>query len=123
MNKILIKRVYDAPESRDGYRILIDRLWPRGIRKDEARLSDWVKAIAPTTIIRKEFNHEPANMAVFQAQYVAELDSNPEAATFIRILAEKLKEENVTLVYGARDEKYNHAVILKGWLEEKIALM
>ena len=123
MNKILIKRVYDAPESRDGYRILIDRLWPRGIRKDEARLSDWVKAIAPTTIIRKEFNHEPANMAVFQAKYVAELDSNPEAATFIRILAEKLKEENVTLVYGARDEKYNHAVILKGWLEEKIALM
>lgn len=123
MNKILIKRVYDAPESRDGYRILIDRLWPRGIRKDEARLSDWVKAIAPTTIIRKEFNHEPANMAVFQAKYVAELDSNPEAATFIRILAEKLNEENVTLVYGARDEKYNHAVILKGWLEEKIALM
>jgi len=123
MNKILIKRVYDAPESRDGYRILIDRLWPRGIRKDEARLSDWVKAIAPTTIIRKEFNHEPANMAVFQAKYVAELDSNPEAATFIRILAEKLKEENVTLVYGARDEKYNHAVILKGWLEEKNALM
>ena len=123
MNKILIKRVYDAPESRDGYRILIDRLWPRGIRKDEARLSDWVKAIAPTTIIRKEFNHEPANMAVFQAKYVAELDSNPEAATFIRILAEKLNEENVTLVYGARDEKYNHAVILKGWLEEKNALM
>ena len=123
MNKILIKRVYDAPESRDGYRILIDRLWPRGIRKDEARLSDWVKAIAPTTIIRKEFNHEPANMAAFQVKYVAELDSNPEAATFIRILAEKLKEENVTLVYGARDEKYNHAVILKGWLEEKNALM
>ena len=123
MNKLLIKRVYDAPESRDGYRILIDRLWPRGIRKDEARLSDWVKAIAPTTIIRKEFNHEPANMAVFQAKYVAELDSNPEAATFIRILAEKLNEENVTLVYGARDEKYNHAVILKGWLEEKNALM
>ena len=120
MNKILIKRVYDAPESRDGYRILIDRLWPRGIRKDEARLSDWVKAIAPTTIIRKEFNHEPANMAAFQVKYVAELDSNPEAATFIRILAEKLKEENVTLVYGARDEKYNHAVILKGWLEEKL---
>ena len=120
MYKLHIKRIYEAPEACDGYRILIDRLWPRGIRKDEARLDGWFKSIAPTTLIRKAFNHETANMESFRKSYIEELESNPEAAAYIVVLADKLKHGNVTLVYGAKDEKYNHAVVLKAWLEEKL---
>ena len=115
-----IKRIYEAPGSNDGCRILIDRLWPRGLGKQQAALDDWVASIAPSTPIRKEFNHEPGKMEVYREKYVAELDHNPDAMTFILSLAEKLKQNNVTLLYGARDEKYNHAVILKDWLEEKL---
>ena len=120
MHKLEIKRIYEEPNSRDGYRILIDRLWPRGIGKNEAMLDDWVKSIAPSTIIRKEFNHEPAKMDVFRKKYVAELDHNPEASEFVTSLKEELRQNNVTLLYGAKDEKYNHAVILQDWIEKKL---
>ncbi|MBP1765635.1 MAG: yeaO [Firmicutes bacterium] len=123
MHKLQIKRIYEEPNPSDGYRILIDRLWPRGISKNEAKVDDWAKSITPSTEIRKEFNHEPARMEVFRVKYIAELDDNPETAKFVDFLAEKLKQTNVTLLYGAKDEKVNHAVILQDWLEEKLQLL
>ena len=122
MHKLQIKRIYEEPAPKDGYRVLIDRLWPHGMSKNEARLDDWAKSITPSTEIRKEFNHEPDRMEVFRVKYIAELDSNLEAAKFAVFLAEKLKQTNVTLLYGAKDEKVNHAVILQHWLEGKLQL-
>ncbi len=122
MHKLQIKRVYEEPNPRDGYRILIDRLWPRGISKNEAKVDDWAKAIAPSTEIRIEFNHVPARMEVFRVKYIAELDDNPEAAKFVDFFAEKLKQTNVTLLYGAKDERVNHAVILRDWFSGKLQI-
>lgn len=122
MHKLQIKRVYEEPNPRDGYRILIDRLWPRGISKNDVKADDWAKVITPSAEIRKEFNHDPARMEVFRAKYIAELDDNLEAVKFVDFLAEKLKQTNVTLLYGAKDEKVNHAVILQDWLEKKLEI-
>ena len=116
-----IKRVYEKPDFNDGYRILVDRLWPRGMRKDEARLDYWAKSITPSTEIRKAFAHDPANMDVFREIYLSELKQNPAADEFLTLVAEKLRQSNVTLLYGAKNEKYNHAVILKAWIKEKLS--
>ncbi len=121
MHALQIKRVYEKPDTNDGYRILIDRLWPRGIGKDEARLDDWAKSITPSTEIRKAFDHKPDKMDVFRERYVSELDQNPDAGAFLTLVAEKLRQSNVTLLYGAKNEKYNHAVILKDWITEKLS--
>ena len=120
MHVLQIKRIYEKPDFNDGYRILVDRLWPRGIRKDEARLDDWAKPITPSTEIRKAFAHDPANMDIFREIYISELNQNPAADEFLTLVAEKLRKSNVTLLYGAKDEKYNHAVILKDWIKEKM---
>jgi uncharacterized protein YeaO (DUF488 family) len=120
MYDLQIKRVYEKPDINDGYRILIDRLWPRGMRKDEARLDDWAKSITPSTEIRKAFAHDPAKMGIFRGMYISELNQNPAADEFLTLVAEKLRQINVTLLYGAKNEKYNHAVILKDWIKEKL---
>jgi uncharacterized protein YeaO (DUF488 family) len=112
---IAIKRVYEAPSSDDGQRVLVDRLWPRGVSKDEARLALWLKAVAPSDTLRKWFGHEPEKWAEFQKRYRAELKDKSEAVGELRDLAAKGK---VTLLYGAHDEKHNNAVVLADYLTE-----
>lgn len=114
-----IKRIYEAPAETDGSRILVDRLWPRGIKKENAALAEWVKTIAPTNELRKAFGHNPDLWPDFQAKYRAELDANPDAEAFAAKVREALKTTNVTLLFGAKDTAHNNAVVLKQWLEEK----
>ena len=111
---IKIKRAYDAPSPEDGYRILVDRLWPRGVTKARAKVDLWLKDIAPSTELRKEFAHDPAKWRDFQAKYGEELDRNPDLLKKIK----RLERENrvVTLVFGAKDEQHNDAVVLRDLL-------
>lgn len=109
-NTISIKRVYDQSEQTDGFRILIDRLWPRGLSKEKAKVDLWLKEIAPSTELRKWFNHDPEKWKEFAKRYKAEIKKNIEALT---LLKSKIKEGKVTLVYGAKEERYNDAVVLQ----------
>ena len=120
MYQLRIQRIYAPPTPQDGYRILIDRLWPRGIGKTEALLNEWAKSVAPSTALRQEFHHDHVPAAVFRTQYIAELDSNPDAAKLAVLLKEKLKDDNVTLLYAAKDEQFNHALVLQEWLANKL---
>lgn len=113
---ILIKRIYDAPEKSDGARVLVDRLWPRGISKEEADLDLWLKDIAPSNELRTWFGHKPERFTEFSKKYIAELSVNPALAT-LQELAHK--HEQLTLLYGAKDPDHNQAVVLKKLLEEK----
>lgn len=122
MTSIKVNRVYDPPEEGPNYRILVDRLWPRGIKKEELNLDDWAKSIAPSTEIRKIFNHEPEAFKVFRKAYRRELDGNPEAEMFVKEIQGLLKDQSVTLLYAAKSREYNQAVVLKDWLEEQINL-
>lgn len=108
-----LKRAYEPAESDDGARILVDRLWPRGVSKEKAALDDWIKAVAPSTELRKWFGHDPARWAEFQQRYRAELRAQPQALDQIRALAAK---GVVTLVYSAHDEQHNDAVVLRAVL-------
>lgn len=104
-----IKRVYDKPEKDDGYRILVDRIWPRGISKATAEIDEWLKEIAPSTELRKWFNHEPEKYQEFKKRYKEELKTQNETLKKIHTLA---KKKNVTLLYSAKDTQYNQAVVL-----------
>ena len=108
-----IKRVYEKPEKEDGKRILVDRLWPRGLTKEKAGIDLWLKDIAPSTELRKWFNHDPAKWKEFQKRYQLELENNKEQ---VSILNELFKKGPVTLVYGAKDREHNEALVLKEWL-------
>lgn len=112
---MLIKRVYDEPDDRDGYRVLIDRLWPRGVSKQAAHLGEWVKDAGPSTELRTWFHHETALFEEFEKRYRAELDANPAVETLRGILRE---HPVVTLLYGARDTEHNQAVVLRDYLAE-----
>jgi uncharacterized protein YeaO (DUF488 family) len=114
---IRIKRVYEAPGAGDGMRILVDRVWPRGISKERARLADWRKDLAPSTPLRKWFGHDPAKWKEFRARYRAELKRSRQGDA-LKDLARLSRRKTVTLVYGAADEKHNQAVALKGFLDE-----
>lgn len=116
---IKLKRTYDAPEADDGYRVLVDRLWPRGIKKENLHADEWTKTIAPTTECRKAFNHDPERFDSFVSTYTAELDSNPDAEAFVEQL-KKLDKSTVTLLFSDKDTTYNNAVVLKKWLETKL---
>lgn len=111
---IRLKRVYEAPTETDGLRILVDRLWPRGLTKERAAVDLWLKEIAPSTELRKWFGHDPAKWEQFQDRYWRELEENAEA---LDQLKEKCKEPTITLVYGARDEEHNEAIVLKAFLD------
>ena len=111
--ELKIKRVYEKPEKEDGKRILVDRLWPRGLTKEKASIDLWLKDIAPTTELRKWFGHDPDKWKEFQKRYRQELTKNKEQ---VSILYEQLKKRVVTLVYSAKDEKHNEALVLKEWL-------
>ena len=106
---ISIKRVYLPAEDSDGYRVLVDRLWPRGIKKENAKIDLWAKALAPSAELRKWFNHIPERFEEFAKKYVEELKANPEVAP---ILDELRQHDKVTLLYGAKDEQHNNAVVL-----------
>lgn len=108
--KIYIKRVYEKPSKEDGIRILVDRLWPRGLTKEKAAIDFWLKTIAPSTELRKWFDHDPNKWKEFQKRYRAELKKNKEEALFLK---EQTKRATVTLLYGAKDEEHNEAVVLK----------
>ena len=120
MYHIKIKRIYDPPETGDGYRILVDRLWPRGIGKEKATLDEWNKDVAPSPEARKDFNHDPTRMEDFKHRYIYELDNNQISVDFAHRIEEKLKSDNVTLLFAAKSTTINHAIILKEWLEENI---
>ena len=110
---VSIKRVYALPEKSDGFRVLIDRLWPRGLSKEKAKVDLWLKEIAPSTELRKWFNHEPEKWKQFEKKYRDEIKKNPEA---LQVLKSKMKEGKLTLVYGAKEERYNDAVVLQNLL-------
>jgi uncharacterized protein YeaO (DUF488 family) len=111
---IKIKRVYEAYDKQDGKRILIDRLWPRGLTKEKAKVGVWLKDIAPSTELRKWFNHDPQKWSEFQKRYIKELDNN----TSVDELRNELTNGPATLVYGAKDTEHNDAVVLKNYLEK-----
>jgi uncharacterized protein YeaO (DUF488 family) len=113
---VQIKRVYEEPSTSDGKRILIDRLWPRGLTKEKAKVDLWLKDIAPSTELRQWFGHDPSKWNEFKKRYHDELKKNRE---IIVKLIEQLKTGKVTLVYGAKDEEHNDAVVLKEYLEKK----
>lgn len=117
-NVLQIKRIYDDADEADGYRILVDRLWPRGISKQRAALDLWEKEIAPTDALRKAFGHVPERFPAFKRNYLEELRSNPTFSQFRAIVNTQLKKGNVTLVYAAKDAEHNQAVVLKELLQE-----
>jgi uncharacterized protein YeaO (DUF488 family) len=112
---IKIKRVYAPAEEGDGYRILVDRLWPRGIKKEDAHVDLWLKALAPSTELRKWFDHIPERFPEFAECYEAEVRANADYAVFLDALK---AHDTVTLLFGAKDEEHNNAVVLKKMTEE-----
>lgn len=119
MYQLQTKRIYAENADTDGFRILTDRLWPRGISKERAAIDLWAKDISPSTYLRKWFNHEEALYPKFREQYREELEKNPDKDDFIKTVKEQLTKDNVTLLFGAKEEKLNQATVLKEWLEEK----
>lgn len=107
---LCIKRIYEKPVRRDGYRVLVDRLWPRGIKKESAALDEWLRDIAPTTPLREWFAHEPDRWPAFRDRYLMELATH---AALLDALHERATQRRVTLLYAARDKKINHAVVLE----------
>ena len=108
---IKLKRIYEPYNKKDGYRVLVDRLWPRGVSKEKAHLDVWLKDIAPSTELRKWFNHDPKKWADFKKKYQGELKKNKEAVLTLKQV--KKKHPTITLLYGAKDEIHNEAVVIK----------
>lgn len=120
MAQLIPQRIY-SHDSISGYRILTDRLWPRGISKEKAALDLWAKDVAPTNELRKWFGHEPAKFPEFKQRYRAELGANPAAADFVATVREQLAAgHDVLLLFGAKDEQNNQAIVLKEWLEAQL---
>jgi len=113
--RLHLKRVYAAPAASDGQRILVDRLWPRGLTKEKAHIDEWLKEVAPSDALRHRFHHDPALWSDFVAAYAQELDKEPALAA-ARSIIETLTHSTVTLVYGAKDEEHNNAAALRDWL-------
>ena len=111
-----IKRVYEAASDEDGFRVLVDRLWPRGLKKETAKIDLWAKDIAPSDALRREFHSHPEHWQTFVSAYRKQLAQEPAAAA-VRDLQARRKGGPVTLLYAARDEEHNNAVALKAWLE------
>ena len=114
---IRTKRVYDDADPSDGARYLVERLWPRGMRKEDLRLDGWLKDVAPSPDLRRWFAHDPAKWDEFKRRYFAELDARPDAW---QPLAEAARKGDVTLLYSARDTEHNSALALKEYLEQRV---
>lgn len=117
---IRIKRVYSEPSLEDGLRILVDRIWPRGVSKERARIDEWKKELAPSTALRKWFGHDPAKWAGFRERYRKELTESGEIEA-LRELATRSRHETITLIYSAADEEHNQAVVLMELQEELVS--
>lgn len=115
---IKLKRAYERPVAGDGTRMLVDRLWPRGVRKADAAIDEWVKDLAPSTALRKWFGHDPARWQEFRRRYAGEMHRHPEQLTRLRALA---RQGVITLVYSAHDELHNDAVALRDLLLGRLA--
>ena len=111
-----MKRIYDPPSPSDGFRVLVDRLWPRGLKKEEAKVDMWLKDIAPSDGLRKWFGHEPAKWDEFKRRYFEELDKHVGE---IAAIVEKAKSGTVTLLFGAKEKIYNNAAALIEYIEKK----
>lgn len=108
-----IKRVYERPEKEDGFRILVDRLWPRGLTKEKAGVDLWLKDIAPSTELRKWFGHDPVRWNEFRERYCEELGKNSVEVSHLK---DQLKKGDVNLVYGSKDEEHNEAIVIKEFI-------
>jgi len=115
-----IERIYTKPADMDGYRILVDRLWPRGISKEKAALDEWFKTIAPSKELRQWFGHDPVKYDEFKTRYQAELATNPDRSQFLKLIKVQLAKGNVIMLYGAKDEIHNQAVVLKAYVENQL---
>jgi uncharacterized protein YeaO (DUF488 family) len=111
---IRLKRAYETPAVGDGARVLVDRLWPRGLARERVQLDAWLKEIAPSTELRKWFGHDPKRWPEFKRRYFEELDGRDQA---LQELLSMVRAGHVTLLYGARDEQHNHALALREYLE------
>jgi uncharacterized protein YeaO (DUF488 family) len=114
-----MKRIYEAPEKADGFRVLVDRLWPRGVKKEAAQLDAWLKDSAPSPDLRKWFDHDPEKFATFKERYEEELLTNPQTAATVAEILKQVETTDVTLVYAARDKEINHVVVLRDFLEKQ----
>ena len=114
---ISLKRVYEKPSLKDGKRVLVERLWPRGLKKDEARIDEWLREVAPSTELRKWFGHDPAKWDEFKERYWNELDKKKD---IISKLAKERLENKVTFVFAAKDQQHNNAVALKEYIENQL---
>jgi len=115
MPQTSIKRVYEPASKADGFRVLVDRIWPRGVSKDRAKIDLWLKTVAPSTELRKWFDHDPQKWKEFKKRYFAELDEGPEG---LDELTSRATDSVVTLVFSARDEQHNQAVALQEYLKD-----
>ncbi|EEY02747.1 DUF488 domain-containing protein [Brucella neotomae] len=115
MAEVSLKRIYEEPPPQDGYRVLVDRVWPRGMTKEKARIDVWAKDIAPSTELRKLFGHDPAKWGDFQKKYREELESKLPA---LKDLLAGAGGRHITLLYGAKDEEHNQAVVLHNFMEK-----
>lgn len=114
---IKVERIYNNPRGNSTFRILVDRLWPRGLSKDKVKVDLWQKEIAPSNSLRRWFSHDERKWDEFKARYFKELEKNAE---FVSTIIDRAKEEPITLLYGAKEERFNNAMALKEYLEEKI---
>ncbi|ABX26389.1 DUF488 family protein [Lactobacillus helveticus] len=119
MSEIKLVRIYDH-EQPVGYRMLVDRMWPRGMSKIKAALDEWDKQIGPTNELRKWFNHEDEKFPEFKAKYIEELDKNEFTSEFIETVKKQLIKNDVLFLYGAKNRKHNQAVVLKEYVQEKL---
>jgi uncharacterized protein YeaO (DUF488 family) len=117
---VQLKRAYESATPRDGYRVLVERLWPRGVRKTDLRLDAWLKDVAPSAELRRWFGHDPERFSEFAARYRRELRKNP-AAEALAALVRRASEDTLTLVYAARDEVHNGAVVLRDIIDGALA--
>lgn len=113
---IKTKRVYDEPEDKDGFRTLVDRLWPRGLNKDKTKINLWLKDIAPSDELRKWFSHDPKKWSEFKKRYFEELNGKQE---LVSLIVEKARKGSVALLYAAKEEKFNNANALKEYIETR----
>lgn len=118
MGKILVKRVYEPATKSDGFRVLVDRLWPRGLSKENAHIDLWLREIGPSTTLRKWFKHDPVRWAEFRRRYHAELK---EKSALLATIKARAKTRPVTLLYSAKDEQHNQAIVLRSFLSKQSA--
>lgn len=116
MLDIEIKRIYEPYAASDGYRVLVDKLWPRGISREKAHLDDWAKELAPSTAIRQAFNHEDDKWPAFKKSYLAELKVNPAVDVFLEVIRRRKK---TTLLFSAKNPAHNQAVVLRDYLKKR----